>query len=181
MNRFLTAIACALMVLCKGTNDPDSGSSPIKQVWELHITDNAVAGWIEDVNRYQIFDTTILFNIIDGGAPKFIEQGLVGGIVQVMLYDTLFECIIYAEDFGSPQNARNMLNAIKIDVQEMPLRIPGFDSTTAVAKEYIGGAFVAAIFNRFYIELHFSGYEDVQQALGDAASFLQVYRNKILP
>ncbi|MBN1130047.1 MAG: hypothetical protein JXA71_13735 [Chitinispirillaceae bacterium] len=149
MKRTLVVAIAALFVFCKGTNGPEDGASSVRYVWELHLPGDSVAtGWEEDGTRYKIYDGAILMNqMIDGGAPKFIDQGLVAGIYQVMLFDTLYDCIIFVMDFGSADKAKGMLDKMKVEVQGMPLAISGFDTTVAAATPALGGN--SGLLNRF--------------------------------
>jgi hypothetical protein len=87
--------------------------------------------------------------------------------------------MLYLEDFGQPPRARDMMKRMK-SIQPMPLTVPGFDSSSAAAKQDLDGSTICASFDRFYIELFFSGYNtDALLSLQDAAAFLTLFRNKI--
>ena len=179
MKRIFTVTLVTILFLCKGTNGPDESASSINYVWELYMPNDSMPGWEEDRARYRIYDAVFLYDLIDGGADKFDNQGLVAGIVQVMFFDTLYENIIYVMDFGSANKAKGMLNTMKTVVGGMPLSLPGFDTATAAATPALGGNTTYAWFSRFYIELYLSGYSDQEKSLQDAATFLAAYKRKI--
>jgi hypothetical protein len=156
-------------------------SGPIVTVTDLRLYDNDVAGWAGTADQYATFDTGNFYELVDGGAPAYINQGLVNGFTQSAKKaappDTLLSQI-YAMDFGEPSNARRMF-ADKKTTQGMSDVTPGFDTSEAIASPFLGGYFACAVFDRFYVEVTASGYADPSRALQDAGAFLGVFKSRI--
>lgn len=180
MNRIISLIPlCALLVGCQESDM----IGPRMSVEDLRLPDNTVPGWMEDRARYLVFDTLGLYDIINGGAPRYIKNGLYKGITQS--FDAMFNqtetlnCLVFIEDFSSVTNARRMFDTT-VTVQEMTVPIAGYNSASAIARVFPGGSFVCAFFDRFYIEITTANYSSSEAAIMDAADFLQIYRDKIL-
>jgi hypothetical protein len=165
---------CVLLLSCP------TGWCMSQQAPSLRLGDNAVPGWREDSAAYMTFDTAKLYLLIDGGASLYINHGLINGIHQLFHFDTLYDLIIYAEDFGTPANTRATLTAAKAKYAA-DQTVPGYPDTTAIASVNLGGCTVYSRFKNFYVELLFSGYSDFQKALQDAGFFLAVYKTMITP
>lgn len=181
MKRSAAVMLCAALFFCRGTNAPVATESSIVYVWELHLPDDSIAGWEEDRSRYRIFNVDLFYDLIDGGAAIYDNQGLIAGIVQMLRYDTLYENLMYVTDFGSIARARGMFAAQKKEVGGMSERISGFDTSSAAANLNLGGCTAYATIDRFYIEMYLGGYSEHALALADAASFLSLYQRRIKP
>lgn len=168
------------LVFILGTGCKNAGGA-IAIVTELRLADNIVAGWQEDTARFATFDTATFYELIDGGAPAYIDEGLVDGFTQAFFRanspDT-FNCKIYVMDFSSPVNSLRMFGKIKSE-QNSPIALTGFDTTVAMASEFLGGYYAFAAFDRFFIEVSVSGYADLDLALNDAKSFMNVFKTRI--
>jgi len=65
-------------------NGCKNAGATISSVTELRLADNIVAGWQEDTARFATFDTATFYELIDGGAPAYIDEGW------LMVYPRLF-------------------------------------------------------------------------------------------
>lgn len=136
-----------------------------------------VSGWVDQSEYFATFDTIQLYDLIDGGATKYTEQGLIDGIFQ-LLKNGNFSYDIFFYNFGTSQKATNMFT-IQSNSVSSKVVIPGYDESIAVGDEFLGGAIIYAHFSQFELELSLGGYADIEQLKADAAQFLQVYESKI--
>lgn len=138
---------------------------------------NEVTGWVDQSEYFATFDTIQLYDLIDGGATKYTEQGLIDGIFQLLKKDNL-SCDVFVYNFGTEQKATNMFT-IQSNSVASKVVVPGYDESIAVGDEFLGGAIIYAHFSQFELELSLGGYADIEQLKTDAAQFLQVYESKI--
>lgn len=148
-------------------------------LWEkkFRITDE-ITGWIDQPEYFATFDTIQLYDLIDGGATFYNENGLIDGILQELKNGTDNTCDVFLFNFGTSQKATNMFTEQTSGISSKVL-IPGYDESIAVGDEFIGGAIIYAHFDKFEIELSFMGYTDIELLKTDAEIFLQVYESKI--
>lgn len=128
-----------------------------------------VSGWNEEKKAFVKFNGEKLFELIDGGAPQYIDKGLQVGIFQRLANAKGATIELYAEDFGSPSNAQAMY-AEKIQNLSGVQPLAGFDSTRISYSTVIGGYQVYACMDRFYFELTLMGMADA--ALGEIGKVL---------
>jgi hypothetical protein len=141
-------------------------------VTELRVT-RQVEGWKEQKRSFVKFDKQKLFELINGGAPEYIDNGLQEGIFQRLDGPGDAAAEIYAEDFARPANAQKML-AFKTQ-QTLSERLPleGQDSSSVYCFRVIGGYQVYAAFDRFYIELNLTGASSQQEAVKTIGAILR--------
>jgi len=147
---------------------------------EFRLYGSVIPGWVEDTSGYAEFDTSDIYDLIDGGAPPYIERGLLKGIKQEFDFiagDDTFHCQTYAEDFGTSQNARNMLSCNKTQMS-LSLTLYPFDTSTITGMEFPGGCLAIAAFDRYYFEVTVSGYPVIDSAKSEVRQFLSVYKAK---
>jgi hypothetical protein len=74
MNR-KSGVAILLLALAVACNHSNNPASAITHIGELHLTNNAVAGWTDGIYDYKLYDGQILMDqMIDGGAVPFIDK-----------------------------------------------------------------------------------------------------------
>ena len=138
---------------------------------------NEVSGWVDQSEYFATFDTIQLYDLINGGATKYTEQGLIDGVFQ-LLKNSNFSVDIFVYNFGTTQKATNMFT-IQSNSVASKVVVPGYAESIAVGDEFLGGAIIYAHFSQFELELSFGGYADIEVLKSDAAQFLQVYESKI--
>ncbi len=155
-------------------------TDPVETVlWDtaLHITDE-ITGWTDKPEHFATFDTAQLYDLIDGGAPIYNDEGLVDGIYQFLENSDEKSCAISFYNFGTSDKSLAMFTVQKSWVSA-GIDIPDYADSIAVGDETIGGAMIYARFNQFDLEMTFGGYTDVAVLKGDAVLFLDVYKAKI--
>jgi hypothetical protein len=137
-----------------------------------------IDGWTEEKNSYVAFDTSSLFDLINGGAPEYIDNGLVEGITQRLKGPSPLAIEVFAEDFGTPEAARTMF---------LRKAGSGADSTIATCRDtlclsfspFIGGVAAYAAVERFYFEIALTGAGDEREARARMQPFLRWYVRRI--
>ena len=115
-----------------------------------------IAGWREDKGSFTKFGPEKLFELINGGAPEYIDQGMVRGFVQRLSGPGSASVELFAEDFGSPENAGKMVQIKKQD-RDTLISLPGFDTATVAVIPLIGAFVAYGSMNRFYFEITLTG------------------------
>ncbi len=137
----------------------------------------AKQGWTEMHDGFHTFDTTRLYDLIDGGAVIYNKHGLQHGIYQRMKHKDgrMYDAMIM--DLISPDKALSLYLEQKKQTGA-DLKIDGFDSSEVGASEVLSGICVYAHFNGLYFEMTLSGYKDQAGAVKDAGEFLTVFRSR---
>ena len=146
-------------------------------VADLRIT-NQIPDWKERDGTFSAFDPKKLFELIDGGAPEYNERGLIEGIHQQLVGKDKRAMELFAEDFGSPDNAGQMLSYKKASLGEA-IPFPGIDSSRAFAYQVIGGYYVFIVIDRFYLELLLTGVKDKDASCAEVSRFINYYATRI--
>jgi hypothetical protein len=142
-----------------------------------------VSGWTE-IN-YTEFNTSNIYQLLDGGMDRYVSGGIVDGIrqmIQKIIGTDTLKAFLYAENFSNTAKAQNIYNTVSstdiIDsvFLEYPTSIV-VGSNNPIGQEVV----IYAHFNRFYFELKFVGYGSipVNAILDEAKRFLTVYQTKI--
>jgi hypothetical protein len=155
-------------------------TDPVETVlWDttLRITDD-VDGWTDKPEHFATFDTAQLYDLIDGGAPIYNDEGLVDGIYQFLENNDGKSCAISFYNFSTSDKSLAMFTVQKSWVSA-GIVIPGYADSIAVGDETIGGAMIYTRFNQFDLEMTLGGYTDVELLKNDAVLFLDVYKAKI--
>lgn len=160
-------LAALLLGLCASTT-----------IAEPVLTDFRIAGkfdgWKETPKTFVQFDHSKLFELIDGAAPEYIDNGLVAGMHQQLEDRRGATADIYVEDFADSTKASGMY-LLKRSQQTGPLVIPGQDSARSCAVAGIGGMTFYAWMDRFYIEMVLSGIAPPDSVLARAGRLLAWY------
>ena len=135
-----------------------------------------IAGWKEDTTRFKAFDGAALFSIIDGGAPAYIDAGLIGGCVEELSGPDSASAEIFMEDFGTAVAASAMFGKRRGEMSPGDT-LPGFKKNEAAAEKVIGGCFACACFGRWYFELSMTGYSRFEKSYGAASTLLAAFKH----
>lgn len=143
------------------------------QVEQLRIG-TQFQGWTEKEGSYRVFDAEGLFEIINGGAPEYIDHGLIKGITQQVVSSDSMTIELFAEDFGSPEKAQAMY-IIKKEVNE------GADSDTSdnhrfVISKVIGGFWCFGTIGKYYFEVTISGCNNIRNAHEIMQKLFKLYK-----
>lgn len=134
-------------------------------------------GWLQMQDGFHTFDTTRLYDLIDGGAVIYNKHGLQHGIYQRMKHKDgrMYDAMIM--DLISPDKALS-LYLEQVKQTGANLTIDGFDSSEVCASDVLSGICVYAHFNGLYFELTVTGYKDQAGATKDAIEFLALFRSR---
>jgi hypothetical protein len=142
----------------------------------LRIT-HQVDGWHEGKNGYVPFGHEKLFELINGGAPEYIDQGLVSGFFQRLTGKHQYAVEVFVEDFGTPHNASEMLVVKKKSVDSIQ-SLPDFDTGSIIVFPAIGAQVAFGAIGRFYFEATITGFTDNNEAKKELRRFFLFYREK---
>jgi len=165
-----------LVWTCKVVSDNEGGDQGVENfILEL----NEISGWAE-ASIYE-FDVNNCHNDagLNGGAQKYVEEGLVRGFRQIMRTTTDYEADIFVMDFGNSTNATNMFNRIIADYTNNKLPIGGYAETVVSTEENLSGVNTSAHFDRFFIEIKFTGYSKKDDSRVTAQGFIETLEEKV--
>jgi hypothetical protein len=136
---------------------------------------NQIPGWVEEKKSYRSFIPGELYDLIDGDAPKYIDNGLKEGFFQRLKRPDSAIIELYAEDFGSEENARKIFAAKRSDISgSLPAETP--DTSTVFIQEVIGGLWACGTAGRYYFELNTTGIKDTSKATEEIKKYFDYYR-----
>ena len=181
MKKPIVSIIAALGVLlivtsCKLVMDKDSSN---QAVYALKLASGDITSWTQDASEgFSEFKASTLETFINGGAPKYVDEGVVEGFIQNMSNSSK-KVIIYVMDFGTASNATAMYaqidanNGSKIEAQSYSLNTAQLDDSPS------SGVTAYAHFGQYFIELSFSEFSDKTEARTTAPNFIEVFETKI--
>jgi hypothetical protein len=183
---FCKIFLCALLLsfcVCKTiwiNTSKDNDLSGANSVAQLQIMPTDVTGWQQTngASGWVIVSASNLHNYIDGGDMLYITNNLIEAGIQTLQGPSGKLLTVYCMDFGtvkwSQKTVSDQRNTIAI-----PLDIPNFPDSSAIAAANLGGVTAYAYFNKFYFELALTGFQDQAEALRMASLFLDLYSSKI--
>ena len=173
--RNLPAVLFFLLVVIAGAKNRFAGDG--SSLESLRIS-NQIDGWHEVKNGFIPFDHDKLFELINGGAPEYIDEGLIRGFLQRLEGPDSATVELYAEDFGAPEKAINMFR-IKRENHGSLLRLTGFDTGVAGVFSAIGARVAYGAIGRFFFEITVSGSAGVENADTVLRNLFHFYTNSI--
>jgi hypothetical protein len=167
----LPVISVCLSVTCTDTGPVSRPAMP-----DFRIAVSEHPGWIE--RQVAEYDTSSLYDIINGGAPPYIARGLVKGIYQRLEHaEGERAAELFVMEFGSARNASDIFNDKRPDSSETVV-VGGYPDSVVVASRHLSGVNAYAHFGWFYFELTLSGYTDEAAAVEQAHTFLSEFEEK---
>lgn len=146
-------------------------------LWEKkYLLTSEIPDWQDLPETFSSYDTSQLYDLIDGGATLYNEFGLNDGFYYELEKKSDQNCAIHIMNFGNAQNSQSIYEEQK-GIISSPVAIPGFSESIALGDELLGGAIIFAHFNRFYLELSFTGYNSSEEVKADARQFLEKYQS----
>lgn len=139
---------------------------------------NQIAGWVEEKKSYHPFTTTTIFDIINGGATEYIENGMRKGFFQRLKNSDSATIELFAEDFAVAANAQKMFDAKKASFSQT---VENTDTSNVIINEILGGFWACGIAGPFYFEFTVTGIKDRVQAETLIDTFIEYYSGKITP
>jgi len=155
-------------------------SSGIVTVRTLELSPSDISGWKTPPGEsYKILVGDEWYGYIDGGAPVYLNNGMIEGGVQKIHGASLQSAEIWVMDFGTAQNAEKMFADEKAQISDART-LPSFDAGVAVFDNGASdGGTAHAHFSNFYFQIALSGFNDKLQAVQSADLFLRVYQAKM--
>jgi hypothetical protein len=136
---------------------------------------NQINNWVEESATFKLFTTKTIFEIIDGGATEYIDNGLKKGFFQRLRNSNSAAIELFAEDFGSTENARKMLLAKQ--TSSSGLQSAGNAVTSSfLMNEIVGGFWACGIVGADYFELTLTGITDRTKAEAEINAFFDYYK-----
>lgn len=145
----------------------------------FQITENKIKGWTVDTDGFRKFGSEELYDIINGGAEIYINEGLQKGIHQRLINNDDYQCEIFVEDYGSSENASNIF----ITTTETNSYSPKFyngDIAHIRMKEFIGGILLYLQHENYYLEISISGFDTIEDAITNIKPFISFFENILL-
>jgi hypothetical protein len=134
-----------------------------------------ITDWVEEKKSFKSFNPEGLFEIIDGGAPEYIENGMQKGFYQRLKNLDSASIELFVEDFGSDENARKML-ATKRSNLSGPKPAGNVDTSNLFIHEVIGGFWVCGIAGPCYFELTLMGIKDKEKAQTEINKYFDYFQ-----
>ncbi len=152
-----------LLVLALAWSTCGSGSGP----QSVLPGSNAVDSWKLTEDPIVVDTEVGLYQMIDGGAPKYTDHGWVSSAYALYQKDSR-SIQIQVDDMGSLENAETMfdhyLPYARIEISYTSESDPGGRRPNAVLSELQGTYFASAFSNRYYIEICIDAKTDAAQA-----------------
>jgi hypothetical protein len=154
---------------------PALGAQPILQ--DLRIT-RQIPQWQEDSASCRSYSPDDLFDLIDGAAPEYIDNGLVQGFFQRLNGPDSATLEVFVDNFGAAANAQKMF-ILKRQTITDPYAMAGPDTAVFCAGTVIGGMVAYGMLDRFYFELVLTGIKEKEKTAKEMARIFEYYRKKI--
>jgi hypothetical protein len=157
-----------------------ANSSGIATVRTLELSASDISGWkMQQGETYKVLVGDEWFGYIDGGAPDYLNNGMIEGGVQKMSGASRQTGEMWVMDFGDAQNAEKMFADKKAQISDAR-ELPSFDPNIAIFDNGVSdGGTTYGHFKNFYFAISLSGFDDKLQAGQSADLFLRVYQAKM--
>ena len=171
----LFCIASLIFLSIPVSSGADRGGKSGTPLDKLRVR-RQIAGWQEDKDGFARFNHEKLFDLINGGAPEYIDRGMLGGFVQRLSGPGNATVELFTEDFGTRENAAEMVK-VKTEDGDSIITLPGFDAETVRIVPAIGACVAYGAIDRFYFEVTLSGAgSGGKEALAELGKFFLFYR-----
>jgi hypothetical protein len=171
MNLGVTAMRCVVLVL---TCISVTISAKAVSIDNFRIR-HQIANWVEDNESFKMFTTKTLYEIIDGGATEYIDNGMKRGFFQRLRNSDSAIIELFAEDFGSAEKARKMFNVKHAFFSGMQ-SAGNADSSSYNMNEIVGGFWAYGVVGPKYFELTLTGINDKTEARKEMDRFFDYYK-----
>ena len=129
---------------------------------------NQIPGWSEESASYRLFTPETIFDLINGGATDYVDNGMKKGIYQRLTSSDSATVELFAEDFGNSKNAKKMVTAKQSEGDT--------DTSDFVTTAIIGGFWVCGSIERYYFEFTLTGCNDSKKADAEIDKIIEYYR-----
>lgn len=134
-----------------------------------------IANWVVENRSFKLFNSKTLFELINGGATEYVENGLQRGFFQRLRNSDSAVIELFAEDFGSVENARKMLKVKQSSVYGMQ-SAENTDTSSVIMNNIVGGFWTCGIVGSYYFELTLTGISDKVKARKEIDTFFDYYK-----
>lgn len=173
----VVSVALLFGVSCKLVEDEGESSQGVNA---LRLANSDVSPWTENASEgFKAFKASNMFALINGGAQNYIDKGMVAGFQQNMAGGGEKTAKLLVLDFGTEASASAMYsytdnaNEDKLNAGDYPQTVAQLDNSPS------SGVVAIAHFGKYYMELSFTGYNDKSESRITAASFVEVFEEKI--
>ena len=182
--RIITYLSILVLVCCAVTNG-DTLSAKISEN-KQHIPLDTLSryfrlseevGWQELTNGFHAFDTTRLYDLIDGGAVIYIRQGMLHGIYHRMTQSNGRRYDALVMDFATSKKASAMYREQRKQTGAI-IQLGTYDTTEVSASDVLSGICVYGHFSSFYFELTLTGYKVQAESEKEAVGFIDLYKKQ---
>jgi hypothetical protein len=137
-----------------------------------------IPSWHEDSASYRPYSPDDLFDLIDGAAPEYIDNGLVKGFFQRLDGPDSATLEVFVDDFGSAANAQTMFHLKRQTVTD-PCSIAGPDTASFCAGTVIGGLVAYGRLDHFYLELVLTGIKHKETTPREMVRIFEYYHKAV--
>jgi hypothetical protein len=132
--------------------------------------------WIEQKEITKKFTAKGLFEIIDGGAVDYVNQGLVEGIHQQFANKDGIVVELFIEDFGTTEKASSMVDLKKSGVSDT-ITFSGLSGFNHFIENAIGASVVFVSIDNLYMEITVSGCKKTSEVEAAVLEYLNYYKS----
>jgi hypothetical protein len=136
---------------------------------------NQLSGWTEPAQQgYVEYVAEGLYDLINGGAPEYIQTGLVDGIYQELNRTSDNARIqAYVMNFGTTDSATAMFNRKKGQIESV-VTIGAYANSVAAGEKFLGTTLrTLAHFGKYYFEITVFGTESISESISVIESVLK--------
>lgn len=173
----LCILAGVILILISCKLVEDTGGSG-KSVYSLKLGSGDISPWVQIDDGFKEFKPATAFDVINGGADEYVANGLVEGFFQTLSNSDKF-AEMKIMDLSSTSNATAMYKIKNKIIGDKSPSGNYNDSIAAIDNAPLSGVVAYAHFDKYYIELDYTGYDSKTDARTAAANFIQVFDAKI--
>ncbi|HEX2959902.1 MAG TPA: hypothetical protein VHO70_23905 [Chitinispirillaceae bacterium] len=170
LKRYKNSFLCVCSVLVLFTTDA-SAKVKLKKL----LIASQLQSWVEQKEISRKFTSKGLFEIINGGAVDYVNQGLIEGIHQQFSNKDGRIVEVFVEDFGTGEKASSMFETKKSGCSNVAT-LQGLSGFNHFVENAIGASVVIVSFDNIYLEMTVSGCKDSSQVESVALEFLNYYK-----
>jgi hypothetical protein len=152
-----------------------SSTPPLEQ---LKISTSEISNWRPEGDM-EIYIGSELFSYNDGGAPQYLNKGLIQTGVQRISGPNQGIVSSMIMDFGTENNAIDMYNEKRIQNAGSTIPDPKYPISDVTVTSVLGGVTGFANYYNYYFEISVTGFIYPEDALKTLNQFLGLYFEKI--
>jgi hypothetical protein len=150
-------------------------SPPLTQ---MAITREDISSWVPQADM-EIYIGTQLFDLNDGGAPQYLEKGLIKTGYQVLNGQNGTVVTSMIMDFGKDSNAVSIFLEMQTKNAGQTVGDPIYPDSVAFMTLVVGGVTGYCHYKNYYFEIAATGFSDIALAIQTFDLFFNLYRKKV--